>query len=80
MSDKPGLVNALLLHFVVYRNKAVLDQLRAGLNILGMREAMSKYSEILKPFFVEGMQPPPSASRLASLLICLLSPFYFVQI
>ena len=58
MSDRAGLIGVILQHAVIYRVKAVLDQIKEGLKILGVGEAMCKYPDLLKPFFVAGLKPP----------------------
>ena len=38
-------------HYTLYRNKAAIDQLKSGLGVLGVSEAMSKYPDILEEYF-----------------------------
>ena len=54
-------LRCLMVHFTLFRNKAVLDQLKGGLCILGVADAMLKYSSLLAPFFVAGKQTPLTA-------------------
>ena len=52
-----------MLHYTLYRNKAVLDQLKSGLATLGVLNAMTKYPQVLEPFFVAGLQPSLTAGK-----------------
>ena len=61
VSSKQELISTLIFHYTLYRNKAVLDQMKSGLNVLGVAQAMSKYQDILQPFFVCGKQAPLTA-------------------
>ena len=61
MDGKIELMNVLMFHYTLYRNKAVLDQLKSGLVTLGVLGAMTQYPHILEPFFVSGMQAPLTA-------------------
>ena len=63
ITGKFELMNTLKFHYTLYRNMAVLDQLKSGLCVLGVLDAMMKYSSILKPFFVCGKQPLLTARR-----------------
>ena len=56
-------MDTLKLHYTLYRNKAVLDQLKSGLDTLGVLNAMMKYPQILEPFFVSGLQAPFTAGK-----------------
>ena len=57
------LVSTLTCHYTLYKNKAVLDQLKSGLNILGVYDAMHSHSDIIESFFVCGKQPPLTGGR-----------------
>ncbi len=61
MARKQELVHILMLHYTLLRNKAVLDQLKAGLSTLGVLDAMAKYPTLLEAFFISGQQPPLTA-------------------
>ena len=63
MKEKIELTNVVLRHYTLYRNKAVLDQLKDGLGVLGVAKPMSQYGNILKPLFVGGMQPPLTVGK-----------------
>ena len=65
MAGKTELMNILMFHYTLYRTKAVLDQLKTGLAVLGVLDAMSKYSNILEPFFVCGKAAPLTAGKSA---------------
>ena len=63
MAGKQELINTLMYHYkiILYRNKAVMDQLKAGLTILGVLDAMAKWPKIMEPFFVGAKQRPLTA-------------------
>ena len=61
MEGKTELVQIICLHHVLLRNKAVLDQLKEGLSVLGVEDALKRYPSILEPFFVGGKQEPLTA-------------------
>ena len=52
MKFKLELMRTLKNHYTLYRNKAAIDQLKSGLGVLGVSEAMSKYPDILEEYFV----------------------------
>lgn len=51
LKDKTALVKALLLHHLILRSKAELDQLKEGLRTLGMADAMQSYPDLFEPLF-----------------------------
>lgn len=63
LDHKKELATTLMLHYTLYRNKAALDQLKSGLSVLGVADAMSEYSELLKPFFTGVEQTPLTAGK-----------------
>ena len=52
LQERPAVVKAVLLHYIVFRSKAELDQLRSGLQTLGVGEAMHSNPELLEPLFM----------------------------
>ena len=71
LDGRAKIVKALMLHYTLYRNKAVLDQLKSGLATLGVLNAMTKYSQVLEPFFVAGLQPSLTAGKFMQHCNCL---------
>ena len=63
MDGKDELKTTLMSHFILYRNKAVLDQMKGGLRTLGVGEAMMKYPDILAPLFIAGDRTPLTAGK-----------------
>ena len=51
LTDRPGIIKAITLHYTIFRAKAELDQLRGGLNTLGVADAMHSYSDLFQPLF-----------------------------
>ena len=51
ISDKEEIIRALFLHTTIYRSMAELDQLKAGLNVLGVYNEMEKNPDHFLEFF-----------------------------
>ena len=51
LHERSAIVKAISLHYIVFRSKAELDQLRSGLQTLGVGEAMHSNPELLEPLF-----------------------------
>lgn len=64
--SKQELSSTLRLHFTLYRNKAVIDQLKCGLLQLGVLAAMCKYSNILRPLFLSDIRTPLTAGKVCN--------------
>lgn len=52
-----------MLHYTLYRNKVVLDQLKSGLCVMGVADAMATHPELMETFFVAGKQAPLSGGN-----------------
>ena len=76
ISDKANLIRNILLHATIYRVKAVLDQLKEGLSILAVGEAMCNYPNLMEPLFVTGVRPPLTAGWLGHTCLTFLIHFY----
>ena len=62
ISERQGLVNTIALHYTLLRNKAELDQLKAGLSELGVGEAMQSSPKLFEPMFIpSGVMPLPAS-------------------
>lgn len=61
MAGKANLMSTLMYHYMLYRSKAVLDQLKSDLSTLGVLDAMASCSDVIEPFLVYGKQPPLTA-------------------
>ena len=51
VDDKDELIRTLFLHYTIYRSKAELDQIKLGLNILGVADEMKRNSKIFISYF-----------------------------
>lgn len=51
LTDKDCIVNIISLHHLILKVKAELDQLKSGLEILGVAAAMKAHSELFQPLF-----------------------------
>ena len=56
MKDKDKLIKTLLLHHVLFRSKAVLDQLMHGLTACGVLHAIQEHPTQFQPYFVADPQ------------------------
>lgn len=57
-----------MLHDVVLRRKGLLDQFFSGLEILGFRDTMRNYNEILKPLLMKDSDNVISKEKLLSVI------------
>lgn len=64
MNEKQALTDTLVMHYTLFRNKAVFDQLKSGLSILGVAGALSQYSKKLEPMFAAGKRDSLTASKI----------------
>lgn len=56
--DKLTLERTLKMHFGLLRCKAELDQLKSGLSVLGVGEAMRSYPNVMAGLFVSSKTEP----------------------
>ena len=61
---KEELALAVKLHFILFRNKAVLDQLKSGLLQLGVLAAIVKHSQPFRLIFVFDERAPLTAGKV----------------
>ena len=52
IDDRDSIARYLAMHHVVYSQKAELDQIKLGLEVLHVIELVNKYPTLMKPFFV----------------------------
>lgn len=64
MEDKRILIQTIKLHFVLVRNKGVIDQLMSGLASLGVLEAIQQNPTTFQPLFLADKQQTLTAGRL----------------
>ena len=53
LNDKDQVIRALFLNATIYRSMAELDQLKAGLNVLGVCKEMTKNPDAFLYFFTK---------------------------
>ena len=58
IEDKKEVAMSLAMHFLVYKTKAGLDQLKEGLGKLGILQLIHQYHNQLKPLFLATGKPP----------------------
>lgn len=51
LEDKKVIIKTIFLHQTIYSCLAELDQLKAGLNVLGVADELSKTPDLLVDFF-----------------------------
>ena len=51
MDERHEISRALFLHYTIFRSKAELDQLKSGLNVLGVSDEMKSNPQIFKDYF-----------------------------
>lgn len=57
LTDKENLLKAISMHFIVYSQKAELDDIKAGLGyVLGFGGLARQYPKLFKPLFVASGQ------------------------
>lgn len=61
ITSKQEIRSTLKLHYMLFRNKACMDQLKSGLAALGVLDAKSQYFHILDLFFQGGWRDPLTA-------------------
>ena len=66
MPDRDGLVGVLTKNYTILRSKAEFDQLRTGLAVLGVGEALQKYPHLTEPLFVFSQTKPLTAGIVYS--------------
>ena len=85
MEFKAELISTLKYHYTLYCNKAAMDQLKAGLNVVGVSEAMTQYPHLLESYFVSGADSSQSWLVPRNLQFCvgiavqsIMSVFYLL--
>ena len=53
MADKQELIHIITLHHTLLKCKAELDQLKGGLQALGVGDAMKAHPDLFEKFFTE---------------------------
>lgn len=56
MDHKQEVIKCVKGHFTLYRNLAAIEQLKQGLAVLGVLEALNRYPNLLEEYFVFGDQ------------------------
>ena len=70
-TDKELIIRALFLHCTIYRSMAELDQLKAGLNVLGVGDEMQRNPSHFVDFFTRKDQKVSAGNKLnVRLIIC----------
>lgn len=67
ISDKKQIAMSMAMHFLVYKTKAEMDQLREGLKSLGILDLMHRYPTQMKPLFLATGKPVLSASLVLAM-------------
>ena len=57
LSDRDEIVSILVSFHLLLKVKAVMDQFREGLELRGLLHFMTKYTDLLRPLFVDENRP-----------------------
>ena len=57
LSDRDEIVSTLVAFYLFLKVKAVMDQFRDGLEMAGLLKFMKKYTDQLRPLFVDESSP-----------------------
>ncbi len=63
MVEKGALVKALKLHYTLLKSLAEINQLKDGLSVHGVGEAMVNYRELMRPIFTVYGTEAPTAGK-----------------
>lgn len=79
LAEKEELVRVVKLHYTLLRNKAETDQLKRGLSILGLGEALETHTNLLQPMFLAEKSTPLTAGLydLCNTLCILVAWFHY---
>ena len=72
MNDKHTLIRSIILHATIVKNKAVIDQLKSGLECLGILDAINKHPHLLESFFVADKSVPLTAGTYINMYVNLI--------
>lgn len=65
LRDKEDVIKTILLYLCLLKGKAELDQLKDGLQYLGIGQLLSKFSDTMKPLFLLS-EVPLTSSKCAN--------------
>ena len=75
LADRNSLIKAISMHFVIYSQKAELDDIKHGLeDVLHFGDIMHSHPTLLKPLFVSSGRSKLSANSFLSLFKINYSP------
>jgi len=57
LADKRGILGTVLTFHLFIKVKAVMDQFKEGLEMAGILQYMEKYTDIIRPLFVDENLP-----------------------
>ena len=63
METKEELIKVICLHHILLKSKAELDQLKEGLECLGVLDIMARNSSVLSSFFTYSQQDALTAGK-----------------
>ena len=61
LTDKVDIVSSIQTFHLFIKAKAVMDQFKAGLQVAGVHQYMTKHCELMKPLFVNERTPLTSS-------------------
>ncbi len=72
--NKEGIALSIAMHYLVYRCKAELDQIKDGLRSLEILDLMAQHPTLMRPLFLESGKPKLSAESFLQIFNILWSP------
>lgn len=74
VADKDDIVKSLSLQYLIYANRAEIDQLKDGLQTLGVLQLMQQYFYLFRPLLQSTTKPSLTASQMLRLFHPMWSP------
>ena len=74
LADKVNMVRTLSLHYLIYANRAEIDQLMDGLKTLGILQLMQQHPQLFRPLLQSATKPLLTSSQMLKLFQPVWSP------
>ncbi len=68
--DKPTIVKAVALHYLILKSKAEIDQLKKGLATLGVLNAIELHPLLFEPLFIASQQTALTPGVCVCVSVC----------
>lgn len=67
VGEKEDIMKSLSLHYLIYANRAEIDQLMDGLKTLGVLQLMQQHPSLFKPLLLSSAKPSLTSSQMVKL-------------